>query len=115
MFIYVAMLYLFHKKLMRFCFCLDFPGMEFAIGGLSAVCAGVVTNPLEVIKIRMQLQGELQARGQFTRHYKNVFHAGYTIFKYDGISALQAGLVPALWFQLFINGIRLGTEFIKKN
>lgn len=82
--------------------------MEFAIGGLAAVCAGFFTNPLEVIKIRMQLQGELKARGQHAVHYKNVFHAGYTIAKHDGILALQAGLVPALWFQLFLNGIRLG-------
>ncbi|CAG9784013.1 unnamed protein product [Diatraea saccharalis] len=32
----------------------------------------------------------------------------YTIVKHDGIAALQKGLVPALWFQLAVNGVRLG-------
>lgn len=87
--------------------------MEFAIGGFAAVCAGFFTNPLEVIKIRMQLQGELQQRGKHAIHYKNVFHGAYVIVKHDGVFALQAGLVPALWFQLFLNGLRLGIYLIK--
>lgn len=83
--------------------------MDFPIAGLAAVCAGVFSNPLEVIKIRMQLQGELQARGQHPVHYRNVFHASYVIAKHDGVLALQAGLAPALWFQFFLNTFRLGT------
>ncbi|GAB6019783.1 hypothetical protein CHUAL_001331 [Chamberlinius hualienensis] len=83
--------------------------MEFALGGVAACCAGVFTNPLEVVKTRMQLQGELLARGMYIVRYKNVFHAFYAIGKTDGILALQKGLVPALWYQLFLNGIRLGT------
>jgi solute carrier family 25 protein 34/35 len=82
--------------------------MDFAIGGAAAVCAGFFTNPLEVMKTRMQLQGELLSRGQHAVHYKNVFHAGYVIAKHDGILALQAGLVPGLWFQLVLNGYRFG-------
>lgn len=82
--------------------------MEFAIGAVSAVCAGCFTNPLEVVKTRMQLQGELKARGQYTRHYKNFFHAFYVIGKTDGLLALQKGLVPALIHQVLLNGTRLG-------
>lgn len=82
--------------------------MDFVIGGAAAVCAGFFTNPLEVMKTRMQLQGELLARGQHAVHYKNVLHAGYVIAKHDGIFALQAGLVPGLWFQLVLNGYRFG-------
>jgi len=40
------------------------------MGGMAAVGAGVFTNPLEVVKIRMQLQGELQAKGQYSVHYR---------------------------------------------
>ena len=79
------------------------------LGGTSACGAGFFTNPLEVVKTRMQLQGELKARGQYTVHYRNVFHAFYAIGKYDGMLALQKGLVPALWYQFFMNGARLGT------
>lgn len=82
--------------------------MEFVIGGSAAVCAGFFTNPLEVLKTRMQLQGELQTRGQHAVFYKNVLHAGYVVAKNDGILALQKGLVPALWVQLVMNGTRLG-------
>ena len=82
--------------------------MEFLIGGVAACGAGLFTNPLEVAKTRMQLQGELVAKGQYTVHYRNVFHAFYTIGRVDGILALQKGLVPALWYQFFMNGVRFG-------
>lgn len=82
--------------------------MEFALGGAAAMGACLFTNPLEVLKTRMQLQGELQAKGHHTVHYKNVFHAGYVVAKNDGLLALQKGLVPALWVQLVMNGGRLG-------
>lgn len=82
--------------------------MEFAIGGAAAVTAGFFTNPLEVLKIRMQLQGELKAKGQHVVHYKNVFHAVYVVAKNDGILALQNGLIPASWVQLIMNGMRFG-------
>ncbi|CAG7717784.1 unnamed protein product [Allacma fusca] len=82
--------------------------MDLFLGGFSAVLAGIFTNPLEVVKIRMQLQGELQAKGNYQIHYRNIFHGAYTIGKNEGIFALQKGLVPALYFQFVINGLRLG-------
>ncbi|KAJ9596260.1 hypothetical protein L9F63_027115, partial [Diploptera punctata] len=64
--------------------------MEFVLGGVAAIGAGFFTNPLDVIKTRLQLQA-------------------------DGVLALQKGLVPALWYQLFLNGVRLGTyDFAEK-
>ncbi|XP_066296676.1 solute carrier family 25 member 35-like [Branchiostoma lanceolatum] len=82
---------------------------EFLIGGFSTCGACVFTNPLEVVKTRMQLQGELKSRGTYQRHYRNVFHAFLTVGRVDGLLALQKGLVPALWYQFFMNGVRLGT------
>lgn len=79
------------------------------MSGLAACGACVFTNPLEVVKTRMQLQGELQAPGTYQRHYRNVFHAFITIGKVDGLAALQKGLAPALLYQFLMNGIRLGT------
>ncbi|KAK4876381.1 hypothetical protein RN001_012803 [Aquatica leii] len=83
--------------------------MEFGIAGMAAVTAGFFTNPLEVLKIRMQLQGELRKKGHHAVYYKNIVHAGYVVAKTDGILALQKGLIPALWVQLIMNGLRLGT------
>ncbi|XP_023210152.1 solute carrier family 25 member 35-like [Centruroides sculpturatus] len=82
--------------------------MELLIGGVAACCAGVVTNPFDVVKTRMQLQGELRQPGKYKIHYKNILHAFYAVSKADGILALQKGLVPALWYQFVMNGIRLG-------
>ncbi|XP_071446189.1 solute carrier family 25 member 35-like [Hetaerina americana] len=89
--------------------------MEFAVGGLAAMGAGFFTNPMEVIKTRMQLQGELRSRGLYTVHYRNFFHAMYTVAKVDGVTALQKGLVPALWYQLALNGVRLGAYQFAEN
>ena len=87
---------------------MEFKLIEFLLGGVGACGAGLLTNPLDVVKTRMQLQGELKARGKHPVHYRNVFHAFYAIGKYDGVLALQKGLVPALWYQFFMNGVRLG-------
>ncbi|XP_065335999.1 solute carrier family 25 member 35-like [Cloeon dipterum] len=82
--------------------------MEFLLGGVAAVLANVVCNPLDVVKIRMQLQGELLARGEYKVHYKNVFHAFYAIGKADGVLALQRGLVSSSAHQFILNATRLG-------
>lgn len=76
--------------------------------------AGCLTNPIDVIKIRLQLQGELASRGTYKILYKNTIHAIYIVAKHEGILALQAGFIPAIGFQLVLNGVRLGTYNIAK-
>ncbi|XP_015509332.2 solute carrier family 25 member 35 [Neodiprion lecontei] len=90
------------------------PGVEFALGGMAAMGAGCFTNPIDVIKIRLQLQGELATRGTYKKLYKNTIHAAYIVAKHEGIFALQAGFIPAIGFQLVLNGVRLGTYNIAK-
>ncbi|XP_037323764.2 solute carrier family 25 member 35 [Pungitius pungitius] len=86
--------------------------MDFVLSGTAACGACVFTNPLEVVKTRMQLQGELQSRGSYRVHYRNVFHAFYTIGRVDGLAGLQKGLAPGLVYQFVMNGIRLGSYAI---
>lgn len=88
---------------------------EYILGGLGAVMAGFFTNPLEVIKTRIQLQGELQARGHYTVHYRNVFHAFYAMAKNESFISLQKGLVPALYYQFIMNGCRFGIYQVYDN
>ncbi|KAJ7996087.1 hypothetical protein DPEC_G00233440 [Dallia pectoralis] len=83
--------------------------MDFILSGTAACGACLFTNPLEVVKTRMQLQGELKNRGTYQIYYRNVFHAFYTIGKVDGLAGLQKGLVPGLFYQFFMNGVRLGS------
>lgn len=54
----------------------------------------------------MQLQGELGMSNQ--RPYRNIFQALVQIAKNDGITGLQKGLVPSLFFQFSLNAFRLG-------
>ncbi|XP_026576321.1 solute carrier family 25 member 35 isoform X1 [Pseudonaja textilis] len=89
--------------------------MDFFLSGVAACGACLFTNPLEVVKTRMQLQGELRSPGTYTRHYRNVFHALYTIGRVDGLAALQRGLSPALFYQFGFNGIRLGAYGIAES
>jgi solute carrier family 25 protein 34/35 len=89
--------------------------VEFLLGGMAACGAGFFTNPLEVVKTRMQIQGELLSRGMYTKHYRNVIHAIYVIAKCDGITALQKGLVPALYYQFVMNSFRLGVYQVFTN
>lgn len=64
---------------------------EYVLGGLAACGAGFFSNPIEVVKTRLQLQGELRARGHYQRHYRNPIQAFYAIAKQDGILSLQKG------------------------
>jgi len=88
---------------------------EFLLGGLAGAGACIFTNPLEVVKTRMQLQGELRARGSYAIHYRHVFHASYTIARHEGILALQKGLLPGVLYQVIMNGARLGSYQIFTN
>jgi len=82
--------------------------MEFIIGASAASGAVIFSNPMDVLKTRMQLQGELRKKGDYSLVYRNIFHAGYTIAKEDGVLALQKGLAPALGYQIIMNGTRFG-------
>lgn len=82
--------------------------MDFLLSGVAASGACLFSNPLEVVKTRMQLQGELRAPGTYRPHYRNAFQAVGAIARAEGPAALQRGLAPALLYQFFMNGVRLG-------
>ena len=74
--------------------------MELLAGGLSASAACVFTNPLEVVKNRLQLQGELRSRGEYVKMYKGPLQGLVVMARTDGLVALQAGLGPAMLYQV---------------
>ncbi|KAJ8943469.1 hypothetical protein NQ318_006321 [Aromia moschata] len=79
--------------------------MEFLIGGLAATSAGVLTNPLEVVKHHM----EMTKKSQLNNKYGAFFHTGLQVAKQDGLKSLQKGLSPALGAYLVSYGMKLGT------
>lgn len=79
----------------------------FIAGGLAACGAVTFTNPIELVKTRMQLQGEL-SKTKGPKIYKNPIQALFLIYKNEGIRGIQKGLICAYVYQLGLNGCRLG-------
>lgn len=82
--------------------------MDYLLGGTAAVCAGFFSNPLDVIKTRQQLQGELQTAKGSPQPYKGLYQSFRSIIKAEGLKGLQKGLGSALTFQFVLNSSRLG-------
>jgi solute carrier family 25, member 34/35 len=67
---------------------------SFVCGGLAACGAVTVTNPMEVAKTRMQLQGELSRGGP--KVYHNSFDVLRKAWRFEGIGGIQRGLGSAV-------------------
>ncbi|KAF2273156.1 mitochondrial carrier [Westerdykella ornata] len=81
---------------------------SFIAGGIAACGAVTVTHGFETVKIRLQLQGELQSKKEAVRLYKGVFHGVGVIVKNEGLKGLLRGLGCAYIYQMTLNGCRLG-------
>jgi len=75
----------------------------FLYGGMASCLAEGLTIPLDVLKVRMQLQGE---QGQ--KMYRNTFQAVVDIARLEGIGAFLKGLKPALLRQGTYGTCRVG-------
>ncbi|KAI0783290.1 oxaloacetate carrier [Abortiporus biennis] len=80
---------------------------SFMLGGVAACVAVTFSNPAEVAKTRMQLQGEL-TKGGGIKVYNNVLDCFAKTWKHEGIRGIQRGLPPAYVYQILLNGSRLG-------
>ncbi|KAI0351189.1 oxaloacetate carrier [Trametes cingulata] len=80
----------------------------FVCGGLAGcIAVRALQSSAEMAKTRMQLQGELM-KGGGARVYKNVFDVLVKTIKNEGIRGVQRGLGPAYFYQVLLNGSRLG-------
>merc|ERR1712137_769625 len=85
-------------------------GLKFLFGGLSCMAAACVTNPIDVIKTRLQIQGELSAQTMFdsSRKYKGSFRGGLYIIQQEGLVGLYKGIGPSLIREAVYSTIRVG-------
>ncbi|XP_075629560.1 solute carrier family 25 member 34 isoform X1 [Balearica regulorum gibbericeps] len=82
------------------------PAIDLVLGAAAGCLACVLTNPLEVVKTRLQLQGELQPPGTYPRPYRGVLRAVGAVCRADGLRGLQKGLAAGLLYQGLMNGVR---------
>lgn len=81
----------------------------FIAGGIAACGAVTFTNPIELIKTRMQLQGELSKDTKnVEKLYRNPIQAFGVIYRNEGIKGLQQGLMSGYYYQLGLNSCRFG-------
>lgn len=66
------------------------------------------THPFETVKIRMQLQGELQSKGHQPHHYRGPIHGVSVILRNEGLRGIYRGISCAYVYQILLNGCRLG-------
>eukprot|EP00927_Polykrikos_kofoidii_P060450 TRINITY_DN5542_c0_g2_i1.p1 TRINITY_DN5542_c0_g2~~TRINITY_DN5542_c0_g2_i1.p1 ORF type:complete len:337 (+),score=42.67 TRINITY_DN5542_c0_g2_i1:173-1183(+) len=79
------------------------PLRSLVYGGLSCAAADAVTIPLDVVKVRMQLQGE---GGH--RQYRSTLDAALKIARREGPLAFTKGLAPTVLRQLSYGSLRFG-------
>lgn len=82
--------------------------LEVCCGGVGSAVAGFVTNPLDIMRTRMQVQGDLCKTGEFVKHYHNIPQGIARVVREEGVLALQKGLGAAVIWQFIQNGLRIG-------
>lgn len=80
------------------------PWRSLVYGGVASSLAESCTIPLDVLKVRMQLQGQVG----MARQYRNMFDAAAQILRYEGPLAFTKGLKPAVLRQLTYGSLRFG-------
>jgi solute carrier family 25 oxoglutarate transporter 11 len=100
----------------------------FAEGGMASMIAGFATHPLDLIKVRMQLQGEVTASPALSYAIDGVrvhaeavaprrpgpFGVGLSVARSEGVQALYSGVSATVLRQFLYSSTRLGLyEYLK--
>jgi len=78
--------------------------------------ASLITNPLDMAKLRMQVQrAGKEGGGDVTQfYYKNMFHGVYRISKEEGVLALFNGSLARIMFHIPMVAISMSLlEYVK--
>lgn len=81
-------------------------GLQLATAGVAACIADMVTFPLDTLKVRLQVQGEVALRDP--TQARGVLGTMASIVRQEGVRALYSGIVPGLQRQMAFSAIRIG-------
>ena len=82
--------------------------LDCVCGALAAMGACIFSNPVDVVKARFQVQGEMN-RNIRQRPYRSLTRSAAAMVKTEGISAMQKGLAAALTYNGILNFTRFGS------
>lgn len=77
------------------------------------MAASAITNPVDVVKVRLQLQGELDERSvnnsfKHSFKYRGFMHALQTIYLEEGVHGLSKGLSASMLREATYSTLRMG-------
>ena len=76
--------------------------------GLASATAVAITQPLDLVKVRLQLQGELRPEGKYAVKYKTVPQSLSQVFQLEGLKrGLYKGACQAASYQMVSNMVRM--------
>ena len=99
----------------------------FVEGGLASMIAGFCTHPLDLIKVRMQLQGEVAAvpalayalngsvNAPVVARKPGPFRVGLEVARLEGVTALYSGVSATLLRQVLYSSTRMGLYELLKH
>ncbi|CDW90200.1 mitochondrial substrate carrier family protein ucpb-like [Stylonychia lemnae] len=76
--------------------------------GIASVTAASVTHPIDTVKIRLQIQGEIGKKGASNKQYNNVFRGMYMIVQEESIRGLYKGITASWMRESIYSSLRLG-------
>ena len=83
--------------------------IRLALAASSSMTASFITNPIDVIKVRMQLEGELKPNVPlYQRYYKGFIRGAFRVLLDEGPKGWLKGVTASLMRELSYGGIRLG-------
>lgn len=80
----------------------------FVQGSIAAMTGGAASHPLDVIKVRMQVQGEVGSSLGIAVKKLNPAQMGLNIYRMDGMKGVFSGLTASLMRQCVYSGTRFG-------
>jgi len=81
-------------------------GLQLVTAGVAACIADMVTFPLDTLKVRLQVQGELAVRS--ANQSRGVVGTLVSVVRQEGVGALYSGIIPGLQRQMAFSAIRIG-------
>jgi hypothetical protein len=81
--------------------------MRTFFAGIASVCAASVTHPIDTIKTRLQIQGEVGAKTQ-GRQYNNIFRGMLMVLEHEGVNGLYKGITASWMRESIYSSLRLG-------